>query len=125
MPYITDETRAAVARDMETLRKAEQEKKARIQREMQADWERIRSQTPIPQPASQPKPQQLALIAHPGIKAPFPRRIPVISPELIRLCGGSVPTAERLVTGHLACNPGKSEKWANEKAILDLVRDRR
>lgn len=124
MPYVSDETCAAVARDMENLRKAEQEKKARIQREMQADWERIRSQTPISQP-SPPPTQQLALIEHPGIKAPFPRRIPVISPELIGLCGGSIPTAERLVTGHLACNPGKSEKWANEKAILDLIRDRR
>lgn len=131
MIYVSDETRATVARDMAYLRKQDEEKRARLQREMQADWDRIRSQSPIKPSEPITVPTVPKTITQPllmpavGIKAPFPQRKPTIKRELLGLCGGSLPTATRLVMGHLACNPGKSEEWANEKAIVDLVRDRR
>ncbi len=53
-----------------------------------------------------------------------PRKTPRPSNRLIELCNGNQATAERLLTSIMEKNPGKSGKWADEKAIWDLERDR-
>jgi hypothetical protein len=45
--------------------------------------------------------------------------------QLLRLVGGSRPTAERLISQARQRYPGKSEQWYWEKAIYDIQRDRR
>lgn len=45
--------------------------------------------------------------------------------QLLRLTGGSLPVAERLVGRVRSQHPERSEQWWWEKAIYDIERDRR
>lgn len=45
--------------------------------------------------------------------------------EFVRLLGGDVATAKRLVAHEKSLNPGRKENWYWEKAIWRLERDRR
>lgn len=45
--------------------------------------------------------------------------------RMLNLVNGDRATASRLVSLTKASNPGRSESWCWEKAIEDLIRDRR
>ena len=45
--------------------------------------------------------------------------------QLLRLTGGNVSVAERLVERVRSRHPERSEQWCWEKAIYDIERDRR
>ncbi|MEO1429468.1 MAG: hypothetical protein AAFV71_10460 [Cyanobacteria bacterium J06633_8] len=49
---------------------------------------------------------------------------PRLRKELLRLVGGDIRTANRLVAGIKQSHPGKSINWVVEKVIYDLERDR-
>ena len=130
---ITDETRAAVARDLERIRAELMERDDRLKREMRADADRLRTQRPDITPdlerlRTQAKPSNTYRNVQPPApktpqRAPQTRPLPKVSRRLIELCNGNHSTAQRLVIGYLDSNPGKSDNWANEKAIYDLERD--
>jgi hypothetical protein len=48
-----------------------------------------------------------------------------IDPDLIGLCGGNEKLAMRLLIQVRDSYPGKSISWCNEKAMVDLMRDRK
>jgi hypothetical protein len=48
-----------------------------------------------------------------------------IDPDLISLCGGNEPLAMRLLLQVRDRYPSKSISWCNEKAMVDLMRDRK
>ncbi|MGL5063449.1 MAG: hypothetical protein ACRC62_25995 [Microcoleus sp.] len=53
-----------------------------------------------------------------------PQKSPKPSKRLVELCNGNQATAERLLASIMEKNPGKTGKWADEKAVWDLERDR-
>ena len=63
-----------------------------------------------------------------SVKAPSHKRMPVsreLQGRLINMVSGDKEAAHRLVEIVRTANPGRSEQWYWEKAIDDLIRDRR
>jgi hypothetical protein len=54
-----------------------------------------------------------------------PKANPQLQSQLLNMVGGNREIAHRLVNFARANKPGQSENWYLEKAIEDLVRDRR